>query len=150
MNQQTYRTILEVIEADGQLPPKPRGTEYAIKFVKPDWTTYNGYSWPFPGKWTPQILDEEWNDQTCASGGVHVATTVAGAQSGGARLSHCVIVAYRKSEAGRSSGGKVKVRRAKSLAAIDLLRAIGNYGTGADLTGADLAGADLTGRGAIL
>ena len=144
MSQQTYRTILEVIEADGQLPPKPRGTKYAIKFVQPDWTTYNGYLWPFPGKWTPQISDEEWNDQTCVTGGVHVATTFVGAQSGGARATHCVVVAYRTSESGISDGGKIKVRRAKSLAAIDLYGAIRRRGREADLMGADLGGAYLT------
>ena len=145
-----YRTILEVIEADEQLPPKPRVTEYAIKFVKPDWTTYGGYQWPYPGKWTPQITDDEWNDATCVAGGVHVATTVAGAQSGGARSTHCLVVAYRKSEAGDPVAGKLKVRRAKTLAPVDLWLALRRNGaraylSGADLSGADLSGANLTG-----
>ena len=139
-----YRTILEVIEADEQLPPKPRVTEYAIKFVKPDWTTYGGYQWPYPGKWTPQITDDEWNDATCVAGGVHVATTVAGAQSGGAGSTHCLVVAYRKSEAGEAVAGKLKVRRAKTLAPVDLWLALRRNGARAYLSSANLSGASLS------
>ena len=144
------RSILEILETNGQLPPKPRGTKYAIKFVNPDWTTWGGYRWPFPGKWTPPLEDGEWNPTACEAGGVHVATTVAGAQSGGARASHCVVVAYRRSDMGEWEGGdvlsgKLKVRRAKSLAVVDLVGVLRRDGARADQTGADLSGANLTG-----
>ena len=143
------RSILEILETNGQLPPKPRGTEYAIKFVNPDWTTWGGYRWPFPGKWTPPLEDGEWNPTACEAGGVHVATTVAGAQSGGARASHCVVVAYRRSDMGEWEGGdvlsgKLKVRRAKSLAVVDLVGVLRRDGARADLNGANLTRANLT------
>ena len=153
-----YRTILEVLEADGQMPYVPRGHEAAIKFVNPDWTTYGGYQWPFPGNWTPPLEDGEWNPTACEAGGVHVATTVAGAQSGGARASHCVVVAYRRSDVGEWDrgdilSGKLKVRRAKTLAVVDLLKALRDCGYYVDLRGAYLGGAYLGGaalRGASL
>ena len=152
-NVDKYRSILEVLEADGQLPPKPRGTEYAIKYVQPDWTTFGGYVWPFPGKWTPKLADGEFNPRTCDSGGVHVAFTLAAAQSGGGLPHHCLVVAYRPSEAGPLESGKLKAERAKTLAPVNLLAALRRSGEGAYLRGANLGGADLRGanlRGANL
>ena len=145
-----HRSILQILEADGQMPDVPEGMIPAIKFVNPDWTTHGGYRWPFPGQWTGDITDSEWNPEACEAGGVHVATTVAGAQSGGARSSHCVVVAYRSEDAGHwdnddESSGKLKVRRALSLAPVDLWLALRRNGAGAYLYGADLSGAKLEG-----
>ena len=145
-----HRSILQILEADGQMPDVPEGMIPAIKFVNPDWTTHGGYRWPFPGQWTGDITDSDWNPKACHAGGVHVATTVAGAQSGGAKSSHCVVVAYRSEDAGHwdnddESSGKLKVRRALSLAPVDLWLALRRNGTGADLDGAHLDGAYLAG-----
>ena len=143
-----YRTILEVLETDGQMPRVPRGLVAAIKYVKPDWTTYGGYAWPFPGKWTPEVSDSEWDPKACHSGGVHVATTLEGAQSGGGLPHHCLVVSYYPSDAGEwdrpgPASGKLKVRRAKTLAVVDLFLALRRRGSRADLQGAYLWGANL-------
>ncbi len=166
------RSILEVIEASGQMPKVPRGHKAAIKMVSPRWTTYGGFQWGYPGQWSDDGTATEDLGPNCKAGGVHVAMTVAAAQSGGGSYHHTLVVSYRPSEgeivgAGRDVG-KVKVRRAMTLAPIDLLAALrldgrcaylrdadlqGAYLRYADLRGADLRGADLQGadlRGAGL
>ena len=76
-----YKTVLAVIETAGLMPPINDGLVPAIKMVSPVWQTYGGFQWPYPGQWT--VPDDEWDPTACEPGGVHGATTVAGAQAGG-------------------------------------------------------------------
>ena len=143
------RSILEVIEASGQMPHVPRGHKAAIKMVSPRWTTYGGFQWGYPGQWSSDGTAKEDLGPTCKAGGVHVATTIRAAQSGGGSYHHTLVVSYRPSE-GEIIGteddrGKVKVARARTLAPIDLEDALRLSGQYADLQYADLRGANLQG-----
>ncbi len=138
------KTPLQILDLANQLPPKPAGTEYAIKFVSPGWTTYGGYQWPAAGRWTPNVPVDEFDPVPGRGGGVHVADSFVAAQSGGASPATCLVVAYRPSEAGEWSNGKLKVRRAKVLGPVDMVGAIRLHGAGADLARAYLSGANLT------
>jgi hypothetical protein len=148
MTTTAYKTVLEVIETAGMMPPIPEGLTPAIKFTTPTWQTYGGYQWPYPGNWTGKT--GKWNPTACEAGGVHVATTLQGAQSGDGSYHHCLIVAYRPADAGETEDGKVKVKKAFTVAPVDLLAALRQAGSGAylfraDLSGAYLYGADLYG-----
>ena len=138
-----YRSILEILEADGQLVDPPKGCELAFKFVNPDWTTYGGFQYLPAGRWTESV--GVFDPVTCRGGGLHVASTIEAAQSGGARAGTCLLVAFRSSEAGEWEGGKLKVRRLKVLKPVDLVLALRRQGRLAYLSGANLVGAYLTG-----
>ena len=145
MTDKKYKTILEVLEADGQMPAIPDGLLPAIKITSPTWTTYGGYKWPYPGEWTPNIDDVTWNPAACVAGGVHVAFDMRAAQSGYGSYHHMLVVAYDPADAGYREMGKLKVRRALTVAPVDLLRALSRRGGGANLEGANLRGAYLGG-----
>jgi hypothetical protein len=150
----TYVQILDVIRESGHMPAVPDGLEPALKGVSPTWTTHQGFQWAYPGQWTE--APDDFSPITCEAGGLHLATTLAAAQSGGASVHHMLICAYDPADAGACRDGKMKVRRALTLAPIDLLNILRKANltradlaradlTGASLAGASLAGADLTG-----
>ena len=126
----------------------PKGMHVGLKFTSPTQTTYGGYKWPEPGKWTPDPGDD-WDKTLCAGGGgVHAALTIEAAQSGGGRYSHAMLVCWRPDEAvtDPNKPGKVKARRIKTLCRIDLARLIRQGAlNGARLDGALLDGALLEG-----
>jgi len=138
------KPIIEVIMESGRHPALPDGLEPAIKFVNPDWTTHGGFSWYQPRKkWVTS--DGPFSPKTCAPGGLHVANTIAAAQSGGARLTHCLWVGVEPDAGPWDSMGKRKARRVYVAGPIDLVGIIRSHGERANLEGADLAFADLTG-----
>ena len=133
-----YRTILEVIEAAGQMPVLPKGLEPAIKFVEPNWTTHGGFSWWQPGRRWVESPDGHFDPATCTDGGLHVANTIAAAQSGGARATHCLVVGVKPSECGPWENGKRKSRRVWVAGPVDLIGAVRRNGKRANLRYADL------------
>ncbi len=133
----------------------PNGVELALKATNPDWTTFGGFRWAYPGHWTEMPEGDTFNPNTCDVGGLHVAKTIGAARLGGGSIHHMLIVAYDASQAGPWQAGKRKVTRALSVWPItwqsaDLQR---SYLRGADLRGAFLQDADLRDadlRGAFL
>ena len=142
------RSIIEVVAESGLAPNLPKRLEPAIKFVLPDFTTYNGFSWWGHGKWVNS--PDDFSPITCVAGGLHVANTIAAAQSGGGRYTNCLWVGVDPAEAGSWVEGKRKAPRVCVAGPIDLLQIIRSHGAGAHLAeavlvGANLRGADLTG-----
>lgn len=138
-----HKTLIEMIEQSGMAPKLPKRLEPAVKFVNPNFTTYGGFSWWGHGKWV-KSPDETFNPTTCEPGGLHVANTMAAAQSGGARPTHCLWVGVDPAEAGVWEDGKRKAPRVYVAGPIDLIEIIRRHGNGADLTGAYLSGAYLS------
>ena len=139
-----YRSIIDILADNGAFDDLPDGLDPAVKFVNPDWTTYGGFSWWQPGKRWIQSPDNHFDPETCTDGGLHVANNVRAAQSGGARVSHCLVVGVKPSESGVwDEGGKRKARRVYVLGPVDLVGVLRRDGAGADLTRANLTGANL-------
>ena len=136
-------SIIEVINRAGLLEQLPDGLEPAIKFVKPDWTTYGGFNWWQPGRRWIQSPDDHFDPVTCTSGGLHVANTVVAAQSGGSHATHCLLVGVKPSECGDWDDGKRKATNVYIVSPIDLVNVICRHGGGADLRYADLRYANL-------
>ena len=113
----------------------PEGMTAGLKFTSPTQTTHGGFPWPNPGEWTPEVSEDDFNPETCTSGGYHAALTIVAAGSGGHRYTHAMLVAWYPDEAGQpDEDGKVKARRILSVARIDIAACVR---TGA-LSGADL------------
>jgi hypothetical protein len=139
----TAKPIIDVIADSGKAPALPDGLTPAIKFVNPDYTTRGGFNW-FHGVNTWVESDTPFNSATCTTGGLHVACTVAAAQSGGARLSYALWVGVDESEAGPWDAGKRKAPRVFVASPIDLVSIIRSHGREAYLSRAYLSGADLS------
>lgn len=133
------KDILTVIAESGMAPTLPEGLEPAIKFVNPDFTTHGGFNW-FRGPGWIDSPDVTFNPETCAAGGLHVANTVAAAQSGGASPTHALYVGF---DGGDWVSGKAKARRVYVAGPIDLVGIIRTEGRGANLRRAYLKGANL-------
>lgn len=136
------RAIVDVIAGSGLAPELPDGLEPAIKFTAADLTTRGGFDW-FRRGWV--AAEEPFNPTTCAAGGLHVARTVAAAQSGGGRSTHCLWVGVDPAEAGPWEGDKRKARRVWVAGPVDFHHVLRVSGAGADLRGAHFRGADLGG-----
>jgi hypothetical protein len=141
----TYRPIVEAILEALPDVKVPKGMDVGLKFTSPTQTTHGSFPWPDPGEWTVDF-GEDWDPTPCAGGGVHAATTIAAAQSGGNRYTDAMLVTWRPSEAATSpyEPGKVKARRIKTLCRIDMRALLVFNMSGADLSGADLSRADLS------
>lgn len=141
-----YRPIVDAILEALPDVKVPKGMDVGLKFTSPTQTTHGGFQWPDPGKWTVDF-GEDWNPAPCAGGGVHAATTITAAQSGGGRYTHAMLVAWHPSEAATSPDepGKVKARRIKTLCRLDMAELIraGNLSR-SNLTGSNLSRSDLT------
>jgi hypothetical protein len=153
--------LLDVITKDRELPEGH--DQWAIRTVRPDLRSRNGYRYPFPGKVAKAAGPFSTSSGECPShdgDGICAATTWRGMASGGVVASTLLLVAYKEKHAlgGSRSGGKLRLRRflvVDVIDGLDLLRKSGKgadlrgaYLSGANLSGADLSGADL--RGAYL
>jgi hypothetical protein len=109
------------------------GETLGWKVVRPDFTTHEGYRWPFPGG---EVTSEGIPGGACparSGDGFCVAKDAAGASSGGIGLHLVILLAW--SDMLGEDGHKIRVRSARVLALVDALRA--------DLRSANLRSADL-------
>ena len=149
----TYKNLLDTITQSRTLPDGYNS--WAIKSTRTDFTTRNGYRWPFPGNATEYMALDD-HDSSCprrVGDGLCVATTWAGMASGGYPAITLLLVAYRSLEARSGEPGKLRVPQAFVVDLIDGARLVREHGKGADLLDADLRGANLRGanlRGADL
>ena len=130
-----------------------------FKLVNTDFTTRNGYTWPFPGGVASEEKTATEHDSPCPKfpgDGLCVAKTFSGACSGGAKIASSVglWVTVNDSDILASDNNKIRARRVSVDGIFNPLEWIkkgnetnlaGAYLTGADLTSAYLAGADLAG-----
>ena len=130
-------------------------TRRLFKFVNPDFTTRDGFVWPFPGGAVSE-LDATEHDNPCPrheGDGLCVAKTVPGACSGGARVAHSVGLWVTVNDEDILSQDDHKMRcRTVTVDGIfdpeklirdgEYLDAIGPL-SWANLNGADLSGANL-------
>ena len=134
----------------------PEGMILGWKVVRPDGRSYGDYQWPListdvdahpggrefiPGDPCPSFPGD----------GLCIATSWAGARSGGIAAGTGLALAYRESDRLGSDDTKVRVKGCRVLGVLDLQRLLKEgHGYGADLTRANLSranlsGADLTG-----
>jgi hypothetical protein len=143
---QTYVDLLtDVLVPRYELP---EGYDsWAIKSVRPDLRTRNGFRWPFPGNATERVvlLDHNRSCPEREGDGVCVATTWAGMASGGFPARTLLLLAYRAAESRGDETGKLRVPQAFVVDVIDGEQLLVHHGRGANLGGADLEGAYLGG-----
>ena len=124
---------------------------WAIRSVRNDFTSKNGYRYPFPGKVAKApgpILDHQGSCPREVGDGLCAATTWAGMASGGLPAKVLLLVAYKNKDLlGNSEPGKIRLRKFLIVELIDG-ESLARNGRGANLRGANLYGADL--RGAYL
>ena len=140
--------LLEVITVGRQLPEGYDG--WLIRTVRPDFTSSNGYRYPFPGAVAEApgpMLDHPGACPRSVGDGICAATTWEGMASGGVPARTLLLVAYKSGDVlGRGDRkGKLRLRQFLIVDVIDGEALLVEQGNGADLSGADLSGADLNG-----
>ena len=121
-----------------------------FRAVHGDFTSSNGYRWPFPGNTAHAPLPEGrefTKGDPCPQfpgDGLCVATTWRGAASGGIPALTCLVVEWDDEHVLGADGDKVRVSEARVVEVLDVpLLARGGYLRGANLRGADLREANL-------
>jgi hypothetical protein len=139
-----YRPLLDILTEGRTLPDGYDA--WGMRTVWPDFTSSNGYRWPFPGgvaEAPGPILDHRGSCPQQPGDGICVATTAAGMASGGIPADAVLLTAHRTADVvGDSGHGKLRLQAAMVVDVV-WLRTVNL--TRADLTGADLTGADLGG-----
>ena len=133
----------------------------AFRTVHPDFQSSRGYVWPFPGriaKASGPFTDHKGGCPQAEGDGICLATTWAGAASGGIPAITVLVCSYLPGDLLGAEPGKVRVKRAKVLRVVDFpatLRGLvpkddalpanlrGAYLVDAYLVGANLGYADL-------
>ena len=114
-----------------------------------DFTSHNGYRWPYPGTWAephnPSGREMTTHDDcpTFEGDGLCIANNCAGAASGGIRLSTVLVVGFCDADVLVRGENKTRVRRALVLDVWDGQRIVRGALTSADLTSANLTYANL-------
>ena len=139
--------LLDVITVGRQLPEGYDG--WLIRTVRPDFTSSNGYRYPFPGAVAEApgpIQDHPGACPRKVGDGICAATTWEGMASGGVPARTLLLVAYKSGDVlgGGDREGKLRLRRFLIVDVIDGETLLVKQGNGADLYGADLSGAYLT------
>lgn len=129
-------------------PLIPEGMREGWKVVRPDFTTRNGYRWPFPGNWAECPPGTEFTTiDPCPAfegDGLCVAKTWRGAASGGYPAVTALLLAYHQADVLGEDPNKLRVKRALVVDVYDPQALIRDgWCTGADLAGANLAWAYL-------
>jgi hypothetical protein len=143
--------LTDVLTKDRELPAGYDG--WAIRTVRPDFTSQYGYRYPYPGKVAKApgpILDHRSECPTSVGDGICAALTWAGMASGGVTARTLLLVAYKTVDVLGASTAKLRLRKFLVVDVIDgeaLLRRSGHgaYLSGANLSGAYLYGANLSG-----
>jgi len=135
----------------------------AFRSVHYDFRSRNGFQWPFPGQTAEAVGPFDPDNMTgCPSydgDGICLATTAAGAASGGIPMHTVLVCEYDEADVlGQGqNGGKIRVRKAKILSVDDfpaILRGVTRHAdplptkanlSSANLSLADLPSADLSG-----
>ena len=150
--------LLDLLTHAGMLPQCPDGLTLGWRSTRPDLRSRDGFQWAWPGGTTTapddgRDLTYDHPHEACPSsrlGGLCLAKTWAGAQSGGIPAHVGLVVAYRSDDGLGEDDDKLRVRGAVTLDVVDVVRVLRRHGAGADLyraylSGADLSGANLTG-----
>ncbi len=118
----------------------------AWRVVRPDFTSFRGFTWPFPGG-TVETPGPFTLGDACPSApgdGVCLAKTWQGAASGGIPASTVLIVEYDDADVLGEDENKLRVSRCVVTDVLDVRAMIrGGWFAGADLSHAYLRGADL-------
>ena len=144
--------LLDLLTHAGMLPQCPDGLTLGWRSTRPDLRSRDGFQWAWPGGTTTapddgRDLTYDHPHEACPSsrlGGLCLAKTWAGAQSGGIPAHVGLVVAYRSDDGLGEDDNKLRVRGAVTLDVVDVVRVLRRHGAGANLYGADLTGADLT------
>ena len=131
-------------------PLIPEGMCEGWKIVRPDFTTRNGYRWPFPGKWAECPPGTKFTTidscPTFEGDGLCVAKTWRGAASGGYPAVTALLLAYHQADVLGEDPNKLRVKRALVVDVYDPQALIRDgWCTGANLARANLARANLAG-----
>ena len=129
----------------------------AFRSVHYDFRSRNGFQWPFPGQTAEAVGPFDPDNMTgCPSydgDGICLATTAAGAASGGIPMHTVLVCEYDEADVlGQGQNGeKIRVRKAEVLSVDDfpaILRGVTRHAdplpTKANLSGAYLRSADLS------
>ena len=141
------RTVLDVILEVAGHPELPDEYDtWGWKVVRPDFRSYGGYLWPWPGGAVadPEAVPSNDPCPVRQTGGFCVALSAEGAASGGHGHETVLLLAYRQTDILAADNHKLRVRSAYVADVVDG-RAVWRASAGADLTGANLSGANLTG-----
>ena len=139
----------------------PEGLTWGWRVVNADFTSTNGYRWPWPGNWaTCDPKGKPFTSGECpgfVGDGLCIALTPAGAASGGTPLRTVLVVGYYAGEVLGTAADKIRVKRAFVLDAWDAWVNIRVGGSCANLAGADAdslttwpAGFDPAAKGVIV
>jgi len=140
------RLFLDILTAGRTLPDGY--DSWGFKSVRPDFTTYQGYRWPWPGSTVTDPAATAGAGSACptaSTGGLCVATTWRGVAAGGHGHRTLLLLAYRAMDVlGRDDVGKLRVSACHVVELVDGEQVLRSQSAGADLARAYLAGADLT------
>jgi hypothetical protein len=142
----------------------PAGVEtFGLRACRPDFTSRNGFRWPFPGRWAEAggpFLSHRGGCPHAAGDGLCVAHSWDGMASGGITAHLVLLVGWHTEDVLGAEGSKSRVKRVFVIDALTVAALLAERSEdeeanlrGADLCGADLRGADLCGaylRGANL
>jgi hypothetical protein len=148
MAEQRTPDLLDLLaHTDYKMPDVPDGLVLGWRNTGPDLVSRYGFQWAWPGQWT--VAPDDGRDLTashpnvaCPSehlGWICVARTWRGARSGGMTSAVCLLLGYSVDDVLGGDDDKVRVRRALTLAVVDVARLVRS----ADLRSADLRYADL-------
>ena len=129
--------LTDVITKDRELPAGYDG--WAIRTVRPDFTSQHDYRYPFPGKVAKApgpILDHKGECPRAVGDGLCAALTWVGMASGGVPARTLLLVAYRQNDVLGKSADKLRLRAMRVVDAIDGERLLRENGHGANLYGA--------------
>jgi hypothetical protein len=133
-----HRPLLGILTKGRTLPDGYDA--WGMRTVWPDFTSSNGYRWPFPGGVATApgpILDHRGSCPRAVGDGLCVATTARGMASGRIPANAVLITAHRSADVvGNSDPGKLRLSQ---VLVVDLV-----WLTRADLAGANLTRANLT------
>lgn len=143
---------LAVADKRGMPTPDTGDIEWSLRSVQADFTSQNGFRWPFPGGWA-EAADNiaDGNTTGCPhqpGDGLCVARTWRGMALGGHGSRTLLLVGWKHGDVLGGDADKLRVRRAFVRDVVDGWRLVRDHGGGADLRRADLRGANL--RGAYL
>ena len=126
----------------------PEGHVWAIKTVRDDFTTRNGFTWPASGQVEAPGPIIEANTKPCPTGegdGICVALTWFGMATGGTPAKTLLLCSVHNDDILGQDGHKLRVRRALVHDVIDGWSLLREHGRGANLRGASLRYASLDG-----